>query len=368
MTRIRVFVSGAVCLLVFAAALSGPPAGTTPKAKPRKCPADKVAICGQDIARVLAMLGAKRQASDNQIRSYMAHFDRSDPNRDGKHSRAEYVDGGKFMNPRARAGIFGAADNNADGTVTRAEYLLNRIITDEAKAIVQRTDADKNGKVTRDEFVKGSPLKDKTLAAAVYDALDTSGDKVITIPEYLRVWGSWARPNYKAQEAELSKRLAKLGKDKKPDKSKKRSTKPSGKPVVKPSEKPSGGPPSVDRVFKIMDGDKDGKLTKAEFRGPKFVFDGADKNKDGIVTRKELETFRAARGDKSKPKRKPGKPHVKIGQAATDFELPVLVDLDGKAAFHSQDPWGVQPKKAGAVIEKLLEKGGFPESANARAT
>ena len=235
------------------------------------------------------MLGAKTEAgaSDDQVRSYANHFDRSDPNRDGKHTRAEYVDGGKYMNPRARAGIFAATDNNADGIVTRTEYVLNRIITDEAKAIVSKTDADKNGKVTRDEFVKGSPIKDRKLAAAVYDALDTSGDKAITIPEYLRVWGSWARPNYKAQEAQLAKRLAKLTTDKK-----------SGKPG-----KPTGGPPSVDRIFKIMDGDKDGKLTKAEFRGPAFVFTGADKNKDGIVTRKELETFRARAGDK--PKRKP---------------------------------------------------------------
>jgi hypothetical protein len=174
--------------------------------------------------------------------------------------------------------------------------VLNRIITDEAKAIVSKTDADKNGKVTRDEFVKGSPIKDRKLAAAVYDALDTSGDKVITIPEYLRVWGGWARPNYKAQEAALAKRLAKLAKDKKPGKP--------GKPGK--GGKPAGGPPSVDRVFKIMDGNKDGKLTKAEFRGPAFVFTGADKNKDGIVTRKELETFRAKAGDKAKrkPKRK----------------------------------------------------------------
>ena len=39
----------------------------------------------------------------------------------------------------------------------------------------------------------------------------------------------------------------------------------------------------------------------------------------------------------------------------------VLVDLDGKVAFYSQGPHGVQPKKADEVIKKLLAKGGFPK-------
>lgn len=209
MTRIRIVALTAACLFA-AAALSAP----APKAQPRKCPADKVEIGGHEIAKILTMLGAKRDvgATDEQLRSYASHFDRSDPDRDGKHTRAEYVDGGRYMTPQARAGIFGATDNNADDVVTRVEYVLNRIITDEAKAIVQRTDADRNGEVTRAEFVEGSPIKDKTLAGAVYDGLDTSGDGVITLPEYLRVWGGWARPNYKAQEAALAVRLAKVGK------------------------------------------------------------------------------------------------------------------------------------------------------------
>ncbi|NQT53090.1 hypothetical protein HQ576_13615 [bacterium] len=187
-------------------------AAPKPKAQPRKCPADKVEIGGHDIAKVLAMLGAKRDvgATDEQLRAYASHFDRSDPNHDGKHTRAEYVEGGRYMTPQARAGIFRATDSNADDVVTRVEYVLNRIITDEAKAIVQRTDSDKDGKVTRAEFVTHSPIKDEALAGAVFDALDTGGDGVTTVPEYLRVWGGWARPNYKAQEAAIADRLAKL--------------------------------------------------------------------------------------------------------------------------------------------------------------
>ena len=305
----------------------GPPKGKG-KPKGRKCPADKIEIGGHDIAEILVMLGAKRElgASDDQLRAYSSHFDRSDPNKDGKHTRAEYVDGGSFMTPQARAGIFGATDNNGDDIATRVEYVLNRIITDEAKAIVQRTDADKNGKVTRGEFVKGSPIKNKTLAGAVYDALDASGDGVITVPEYLRVWGVWARPNYKAQEAALAGRLAKLGKGGKPTAGPK-----GGKPDKGP--KPAGGPPGVEQIFKVMDRDKDGKLTRAEFRGPAHVFTAADKDKDGVVTRGEMEAFRRRTGGSG---RKPdgkgpptGGPKPPAGGEAGVEALFKLADRDG---------------------------------------
>ncbi|MHC4249528.1 MAG: ADP-ribosylglycohydrolase family protein [Planctomycetota bacterium] len=178
----------------------------------RKCPADKITVGGRDVIEILDALNATRDAgaTDKQLVSYSRHFDRSDSDGDGRHSRKEYVERGSFMTPQARSGIFGAADNNADGFVTRAEYLLNRIITDEAKGIVQRTDADRNGRIVRTEFVDGSPLRDRRLAAAVFDALDTSGDGTITTPEYLRIWGGWARPNYKAQEAALAARLEEL--------------------------------------------------------------------------------------------------------------------------------------------------------------
>jgi len=179
-------------------------------AQGRKCPGDKVTIGGRDVMEIFDKLEAKREAgaTDEQLAAYLRHFDTCDSDRDGKHSRKEYIEDGKFMTLQARRGIFGAADNNADGVVTRAEYVLNRIITDEAKGIVQRTDANQDGEVAKAEFIKGAPLKNKRLTAAVFDALDTNGDGTITIPEYLRVWGTWARPNYKAQEAALVARLA----------------------------------------------------------------------------------------------------------------------------------------------------------------
>jgi len=225
----------------------------------RKCPADKVTICGHDILDVLKMMGAKRLegATDKHLKSYVAHFDRTDTDKDGRHSKKEYIEDGKFMNPMARRGIFGAADNNADGFVTRVEYVLNRIITDEAKKIVQGTDANKDGKITREEFIGGIKLKDIKLSAAIFDALDTKKDGTITIPEYLRVWGGWARPNYREQEKKLAARL----------------------------EKPEKKEVSAADLFKLIDVDGNGKVTKSELDS---LFGGADTNCDENMTLKEL--------------------------------------------------------------------------------
>ena len=148
------------------------------------------------VADVLSRLGARLEqgASANSLDDYSRHFDRTDPNRDGKHTREEYVEKGVYMTPQARAGIFRAADGNADGVVTRSEYVLNRIITDEAKAIVQGMDEDGNGLVERVEFVKHAAklCSDPDLAEQVFAALDANGDSRLPIPEYLRVWGQWA--------------------------------------------------------------------------------------------------------------------------------------------------------------------------------
>jgi len=121
----------------------------------------------------------------------------------------------------AWAGFFGAADGNADGVVSKAEYVLNRIITDEAKAIVAAMDDDRDGKVERAEFVKHAAklLSDRKLAEQVYAAFDANADGAITIPEYLRVWGQWARTGRKPAEERIAARRAELPESaKEPDK------------------------------------------------------------------------------------------------------------------------------------------------------
>lgn len=56
--------------------------------------------------------------------------------------------------------------------------------------------------------------------------------------------------------------------------------------------------PSVEEIFKQMDADKDGNLSKTEVKGPlKDDFDKIDINKDGFISKEELEKA-------PKPKRK----------------------------------------------------------------
>jgi pimeloyl-ACP methyl ester carboxylesterase len=160
------------------------------------------------VSSILERMGARMEegATERQRAAYGQHFDRLDADRDGRHSVGEYVANGSYLTPQARRGIFSAADANKDEFVSRAEYILNRIITDEAKGIMQALDADQDGAVGRTEFVKGTKkrLGGVSRAGSVFDALDTSGDGVARVPEYLRVWGQWARVGRGSAEKRLA--------------------------------------------------------------------------------------------------------------------------------------------------------------------
>ncbi len=147
---------------------------------------------------ILAKLGARMEAgvSEEQRRAYEGQFDRVDGDGDGRHSETEYIEEGNYLTPQARRGIFNAADADGDRVVTKAEYLRNRIITDEAKRLVQAMDDNGDRLVQEAEFIGHATAKlgdDTAVAKAVFAALDTDGDGKIRIPEYLRVWGRWAR-------------------------------------------------------------------------------------------------------------------------------------------------------------------------------
>jgi hypothetical protein len=192
----------------------------------------------------------------------------------------------------------------------------------------------------------------------VFDAFDTSGDGVITVPEYLRVWGVWARPNCKAQEATLAARLAKLGQH--------RDSSTSAKPVG--VGRPAGGPPSVEHMFQVMDRDQDGELSKAEFRGPPHVFAAADKDKNGRVTRAEMEAFRARTG-KGGPggssRRGPGRSRTKF---TTPHALDPAIVKEGYNRVVDSDGYEVPPQ--GRPIQqgyRLIRVDRFVANQNQRA-
>jgi len=266
---------------------------------------------------ILRKLGAtlETEISITELNGYLNSFDRTDPNRDGFHSKEEYIEQGRYMTPQARAGIFRAADGNSDGVVSRSEYVLNRIITDEGKSIIQRMDDNQNGLVEREEFTKHATkmLSDAKLAEKVFSALDVNNDGGIPIPEYLRVWGQWARANQQPAETRIKRRqdeLAKSSGKTGPESSSTRVTPParnpgSGRPTVGP---PTGrpvtgnGPPSVDVVFQRFDRNQDGKLQKAEIPAAvqQFILP-ADTNGDDVVTKAELQASRQRQRPSSRP-------------------------------------------------------------------
>ncbi len=151
-------------------------------------------IGGKTPLEILAMLGAKGTAdtAPEKLEGYRRIFGFIDANGDGDLTTKEFVEDGRYMTRQARQGIFRASDADGDGVVSRAEYVANRIITDEAKAILAQMDEDGDGRVTREEWLRHSGLPEK-LSKAVFKAFDTDGNGALVIPEYLRVWGVWAR-------------------------------------------------------------------------------------------------------------------------------------------------------------------------------
>ena len=271
-----------------------------------------IRIDNQPAIDILRKLGAtlETEISITELNGYLNSFDRTDPNRDGFHSKEEYIEQGRYMTPQARAGIFRAADGNSDGVVSRFEYVLNRIITDEGKSIIQRMDDNQNGLVEREEFISHSTklLSDARLADIVFSALDVNDDGGIPIPEYLRVWGQWARADQPPAEKRIELRQAELAKSSSKTGSESSSTRVTpptrnfgfGRAPTRPA--PGNGPPSVEVVFQRFDRNRDGKLQKAEIPTAvqQYIL-SADTNGDDVVTKAELQASRQRQRPASRP-------------------------------------------------------------------
>ena len=152
-------------------------------------------IGGVSTREILKLFGAKGRhgGTERELANYRRVFGFTDADRDGRHSKKEYIENGAYLTPQSRRGIFQASDSNNDGFVSEAEYVENRLITDEAKLIFGGMDSDGNNRLTAKELLASGNLKDQKLANGVFKALDTNEDGELVIPEYLRVWGRWAR-------------------------------------------------------------------------------------------------------------------------------------------------------------------------------
>ncbi len=172
---------------------AAPPAGVTRPAGP--LPPVPREIGGLAPREILKSFGARgtEGVAERTLEGYRRVFGFTDFDKDGRHSKKEYIDGGRYLTRESRAGIFQASDANRDGFVSEKEYVKNRIITDEAKEIFNAMDSNDDNRVTAEEVIASKKLKDRKLAQEVFNALDTNKDGELNIPEYLRVWGRWAR-------------------------------------------------------------------------------------------------------------------------------------------------------------------------------
>jgi len=242
------------------------------QAQPAPQDRDATKVGGVELSIVLERLGAtmEKGVGLRELEGYERHFALVDRDGDGRHSKVEYIDKGRYMTERARRGIFNAADNDGDGFVTKAEYVLNRIVTDEAKALIGAMDRDRDGAVQRAEFV-ATALEDRALGKEVFAALDTDGNGEILVPEYLRVWGRWARYGQPSPERRLAASRRALGRPERPA-----DTTPGA----------DGAPASLAELLLTWDLDGDGKLEAEELRE---LIRRGDRNGDGALDRAELE-------------------------------------------------------------------------------
>ena len=144
-------------------------------------------------AEIIEALGAEGVdgADPDAVDGYRVMFERLDANGDSIVTVEEYIESGHFTEEKARA-IFAASDRNQDGEMTEDEYVENRIITDEAKLIFVELDTDQDETLIESEFVENAPFE-PAVAAGVYGLFDMDDDGGVMVPEYLVVWGAWAR-------------------------------------------------------------------------------------------------------------------------------------------------------------------------------
>ena len=227
--------------------------------RPGPPPAVPKEFAGLEVGVILQRLGAKmeRGVTNRQLDDYTNQFARVDRDGDRRHSQSEYIDNGNYLTPQSRRGIFFAADNDADGFVSQSEYVLNRIITDEAKEIMQKMDADRNGSIEQGEFIGQGPLTDE-VSAAVFRAWDSDGNGRLFVPEYLRVWGRWARHG----RSSAADRIAAIN-----------------------TEQNSS---TLGATLMSLDINKDGSLEKREILQ---LFNKGDRNGDGVLSSQEIDAL-----------------------------------------------------------------------------
>jgi Ca2+-binding EF-hand superfamily protein len=141
--------------------------------------------------KILRLLGADGKTARDA--SYVGAFRFLDQNRDNYLSWQEYVVNGRYGTAIIRGAIFRVTDKDLNGFVTLEEYRKNRHVTDEAKELLGLADANKDGYLSRAEFLEHPRIKNEKTAGQVFDMLDLNKDGWTYAAEYLYTWQTWMK-------------------------------------------------------------------------------------------------------------------------------------------------------------------------------
>jgi Ca2+-binding EF-hand superfamily protein len=161
--------------------------------------------------KILRLLGADGKTDHEE--TYLRVFRFLDDDRDNILSWEEYVVHGRYGNPTMRGAIFRITDKDQDDSISLEEYLYNRHVTDEAKELLGLADANKDGYLSRAEFLEHPQIKKEKTAGRIFDMLDQNRDGWLDPREYLFTWQTWMNslPSGWNQDGEASSKPAGKG-------------------------------------------------------------------------------------------------------------------------------------------------------------
>ncbi len=149
----------------------------------------------------------------------------------------------------------------------------------------------------------------------LFGQLDTNDDKVVDSKEIPEA----GRPAFEA--------LLKLGDANKNDKLELEEYRALAV-IMREGAGPGPSGPNAPRRIMAMDKDDDGKVSKEEYKGPAFLFDRLDADKDGSITRREAAAVRDMGTAGTTPSERPGR---LMGMGTSRFEE-LDADDDGKVS------------------------------------